>query len=264
MTWFSQIADKLDPYERKARIFPGLLVVLPLLVPVLAVFGPKNPLMTAVVGLIGGCGAIYAMGSIARGRGKAVEEHLVSKWGGMPTTLMLRHRDRTLEASSRNAYHELIRSRLGITLPTATEEAADPERADDSYKGAVRQLRELTRGKAHQLLLKENIAYGFHRNMLGVRPWGWLTSALGVLIGFLMAGAISMRPALTVDITAFTQMPLGAGLTLGVAVPMFLGWFHFGEDAVRRISYVYSERLFESLRSLPVVRQRKTNQHSKP
>jgi hypothetical protein len=256
MNWLSQIADKLDPYERKARIFPGLLVVLPLLVPVLAVFGPKNPLMTAVVGLIGGCGAIYAMGSIARGRGKVVEERLVAKWGGMPTTIMLRHRDRTLEASSKIGYHALIRSRLGVTLPTADEEAENPGAADDAYKGAVRYLRELTRGKAFQLLLKENIAYGFHRNMLGVRPWGWLTSFLGVMLGLLMAGAVTIRPAFSFDLMAFGQMPLGAGVTLGVAVPMLLGWFHFSEDSVRRISYVYAERLFESLRSLPATRRR--------
>jgi hypothetical protein len=255
MNWISQIADKLDPYERKARIFPGLLVVLPLLVPVVAVFGPKNPLMTAVVGLIGGCGAIYAMGSIARGRGKAVEERLISKWGGMPTTIMLRHRDRTLEAPSRNAYRELFRTRLGIELPTAAEESANPEQADDAYKGAVRQLREATRGKAFGLLLKENIAYGFHRNMLGVRPWGWLTSSLGVVIGLVMSGAVVLRPTLSIDLDALMQFSLGAGLTLGVAIPMFVGWFHFSEKAVHRISVVYSERLFESLKSLPTQRK---------
>lgn len=255
MNWLSQVADKLDPYERKARIFPGLLVVLPLLVPVIAVFGPKNPLMTAVVGLIGGCGAIYAMGSIARGRGKAVEERLVSKWGGMPTTIMLRHRDRTLESSSRNAYHELFRTRLGITLPTAAEESANPDQADDAYKGAVRRLREATRGKTHSLLLKENIAYGFHRNMLGVRPWGWLTSSLGIAIGLVMSGAIVLRPTLSLELEALLQPSLSVGLTVGIALTMLIGWFHFGEKAVHRISLVYSERLFESLRSLPIQRR---------
>src|SRR3546814_12345460 len=72
-----------DPYERKARLIPGLLVALPLLVPLLCVYGPKHPILTSVMGLLGGCGAIYALASVARGRGKKLEEILVKKWGGM-------------------------------------------------------------------------------------------------------------------------------------------------------------------------------------
>lgn len=76
-----------DPYEQKARVFPGLLVVLPLLVPLLWIFGPKNPILTTLLGLIVSCGAVYALASIARGMGKRLEEKLVARWGGMPTTL---------------------------------------------------------------------------------------------------------------------------------------------------------------------------------
>lgn len=66
-----------DPYERKARLTPGLLVALPVLVPLVCVYGPRHPVLTAVVGLLGGCGALYALASIARGRGKKLEEGVV-------------------------------------------------------------------------------------------------------------------------------------------------------------------------------------------
>jgi hypothetical protein len=36
-----------DPYDKKARVFPGLLVALPVLVPILWIFGPRNPYLTA-------------------------------------------------------------------------------------------------------------------------------------------------------------------------------------------------------------------------
>lgn len=240
----------MDPYELKARIFPGLLVMLPLLVPLICVFGAKNPTLTAVVGLVGGCGAIYGIASVARGRGKAVEERLVAEWGGMPTTLMLQHRDTSLEASSRALYHNLFRTKLGMALPTAAEEQADPAAADDKYKGAVRQLREATRGKPYSLLLKENIAYGFHRNMRGVRSLGWIASTLGIVIGLYMSGAIVFDP-IGFRPMALAHLSLGAGLTLGVAIPLWFAWFHFNDDSVKRIAYVYAERLFECLRSLP-------------
>ena len=46
-----------DPYERKARLTPGLLVALPVLVPLVCVYGPRHPLLTAVVGVLGGVAA---------------------------------------------------------------------------------------------------------------------------------------------------------------------------------------------------------------
>ncbi len=250
MNWSAFLGGLVDPYELKARIFPGLLVVLPLLVPLICVFGARNPTLTAVVGLLSGCGAIYGIASVARGRGKAVEERLVAEWGGMPTTRMLRHRDTTLEATSRALYHTLFHSKLRMALPTVAEEQADPAAADDKYKGAVRQLREATRGKSYSLLLKENIAYGFHRNMRGVRSLGWIASTIGIAIGLVMSGAITLDP-FGLRPFALAQLSLGAGLTLGVAIPLWFAWFHFNDKSVKRIAYAYAERLFECLRSLP-------------
>lgn len=110
-----------DPYERKARVIPGLLVALPVLVPLLCVYGARHPVLTGVIGLLGGCGAIYALASVARGRGKKLEEMLVSKWGGMPTTIALRHRDKFLDGVSKQRYHTAITAKLGIAMPTAEE-----------------------------------------------------------------------------------------------------------------------------------------------
>lgn len=243
-----------DPYEQKARVFPGLLVVLPLLVPLLWIFGPKNPILTALLGLIASCGAIYALASIARGLGKRLEEKLVERWGGMPTTLILRHRDSFLDSVSKSRYHNDIRLKLGVTLPGAAEELADPIAADDMYIGATRQLREMTRGKSHALLLKENIAYGFHRNMLAVRPIGVLISLAGVLLGLVLSKAIQLRP-LVIDFSNLADPGLAGGVTLAVAAALLMSWSYFTEASVKRMGYVYAERLFESLRSLPTKRK---------
>ncbi|MDR8399524.1 hypothetical protein NE850_24755 [Paraburkholderia sp. USG1] len=239
-----------DPYQKQARIFPGLLTVLPLLVPLLWIFGPKSPVLTALVGLVGGCGAIYALASVARGRGKRLEEKLVKGWGGMPTTLILRHGDRFLDSVSKKRYHDVIRTKLGITVPTPEEEARDLVAADDVYKGATRLLRELTRGKANALLLKENIAYGFHRNMFAMRPVGVFTCVLGILLGLVLSKALQFHP-LAFDVLNLVAPGPSGGITLVVSIALLFFWAHFNEDQVKRIGYVYAERLFESLNSLP-------------
>ena len=175
-----------DSYQRQARVFPALLVILPLLVPLVCVFGPKNPILTGLVGLVGGCGVIYLMASIARGRGKKLEDRLIAVWGGMPTTIALRHRDSSIDSVSKERYHQLITSKLGIKMPSASDEQHDPERCDEIYVGATRKLRERTRN-TKGLLLKENIAYGFHRNLLAMKPVGIAFCLLGILCGLLLS-----------------------------------------------------------------------------
>src|SRR3546814_16404746 len=79
------------------------------------------------MGLLGGCGAIYALASVARGRGKKLEEILVKKWGGMPTTIALRPRDNFFDGVSKQRYHTALVDKLGIAMPPALEEATRSE-----------------------------------------------------------------------------------------------------------------------------------------
>lgn len=235
-----------DPYELKARIIPGLLVVLPILVPLVAVYGVKHPVLTGVFGVIGGCGAIYTLASISRGLGKRLEDKLIRMWGGMPTTILLRHRDSFLDSVSKSRYHDAIYSKLGIQLPTSEEEAADPLKADDKYIGATKRLREVTRGEKG-LLFKENIAYGFHRNMLAMKPVGIFTSSISLLYSLLEAKVITLDTPYF-RIANFGEFSLAPGLNLIVSLVLLATWlFYFNEEAVRRVGFAYAERLFECL-----------------
>src|SRR3546814_196764 len=207
------------------------------------------------MGLLGGCGAIYALASVARWRGKKLEEILVKKWGGMPTTIALRHRDNFLDGVSKQRYHTAIVDKLGIAMPTALEEATNPSEADGIYTGATRQLRELTRSDKH-LLLKENIAYGFHRNMVAMKSVGIFSCALGIIYGLLIAKILEISPIRFV-ITRFANPGLPAGLTLLISAALLLSWlFYFDKDVVKRMGFVYAERLFECLISLRSLRKR--------
>jgi len=249
-----------DPYERKARLAPGLLVALPLLVPLVCVYGARHPVLTALVGLLGGCGAMYTLASVARVRGKKLEDELVRDWGGMPTTMALRHRDVTLDSVSKRRYHEAITSKLDIAMPSVDEEAADPAKADDTYVGATKRLRELTRSNK-SLLLKENIAYGFHRNMLAMKPVGIVTCGLGLMYGFVLAEVLRLDPV-AVSLGSLAHPGLAASMTLVISLALLAAWLlYFDSDAVRRVGFAYAERLFECLPSLPSSAPRK---RSKP
>lgn len=239
-----------DPYDRKARATPALLTVLPVVAPLVCQFGTKSPVLTGILGGLSTCGAIYAGANIARGRGKLLEESLVKEWGGMPTTILLRHRDNYLESGTKKRYHLDALVRLGIQLPTAAEEKVDPAAADDAYRSVARRLRELTR-EDKKLLLKENIAYGFHRNMLAMKGIGIFFSILGVIYGLALAGAIKLAP-FAFDLYRLLPPSLPGGLTLLVSLAMFAAWIgYFNKAQVRAMGNVYAERLFEKLATLP-------------
>jgi len=244
-----------DPYERKARVTPGLLVAFPLMVPLLCVYGTKEPILTSLIGLFGTCGVLYALASVTRGRGKKLEELLVKKWGGMPTTIILRHRDLHLDSISKQRYHSAISAKLGITMPTLAEEISSPASADDIYIGVTRRVRELTR-KNKQLLLKENIAYGFHRNMLAMKPVGIISCLSGLFYGLLISGIWQFVPPYFEPIN-LANTGLASEMTFLISLSTLAAWiFYFDEDAVRRMGFVYAERLFECLPSLTVKAQR--------
>lgn len=245
-----KLIDQLkDPYERKARVTPGLLVALPLLVPLVAVYGPKHAVLTGVLAVLGGCGAIFALASIARGRGKALEESLVKNWGGLPTTILLRHRDRFFDQHTKERYHDLIRAKLGIPIPSQVEEAAAPDAADQAYMAATRRLRELTRGDS-KLLLKENIAYGFHRNMTAMKSVGILSCLFGLIYGLIIADVL--RPTEPyVDASKLVDPGLPAAVTILISSALLASWlFYFKPSSVWRVGCTYAERLFERLPGL--------------
>ncbi|WP_238349258.1 hypothetical protein [Pseudomonas putida] len=177
----------------------------------------------------------------------------------MPTTIALRHRDRFLDGVSKQRYHTAITAKLGIAMPTAEEELANPEQADDTYIGATKRLRELTRSNK-QLLLKENIAYGFHRNMLAMKPVGIASCLVGVLYGLLIAKVLQVTPP-HFNPMHFADPGLAAGLTLLISLALLAAWLlYFDQDSVRRMGFVYAERLFECLPSLSSSAPRKRAQ----
>lgn len=166
-----------------------------------------------------------------------------------------------LHTISKRRYHALIASKLQIDLPTSDQEATDPAGADERYKGATRRLRELTRGNKG-LLLKENMAYGFHRNMLAMKPIGILTALLGVIYGLVICKALTFSP-FAFEVINLATPGLAAELTLLVSTALLLGWtLYFDKAAVQRFGFVYAERLFECLDT--VTQPRRKSSKSEP
>lgn len=252
-----------DPYDLRARVAPGLWIIFPLLTAAICLVGPKHPLLTALLSLASACGGPYLLGSIVRTWGTNAQTKLYIKWGGMPTTMLLRHRDKTIDTFSKQRYHEAITRKFGIPLPSFDEEKANPDFADEAYRSATEQLISLTRDtKKFSLLFKELIAYGFNRNMYGAR---WVGSAI-----CLTAMAIVLIHAHVVGLTTPSMNPgkiegmsIGEWITFGISLGLLLTWlFHFTGHTVKGAGIAYAKRLLECLGkvSAPPSRRAKGNE----
>lgn len=166
------LAKVTDPYERQARLYPALLAGLPVIVMATVLYG-SNSVITAASTVAASCGGLYLLANIARERGRCLEPILYAVWGGKPTTQLLRHRDRSIEAPTKRRYHAFLSQMVNLQFPDETEEETNPSQADDMYQSAVRWLLNHTRDQSkYKMIFDENIAYGFRRNAYGLKNIG--------------------------------------------------------------------------------------------
>jgi hypothetical protein len=166
--------DFLDAYSRRARILPGLDIMLPfsLLFVVLVTSHPHW--WVAVVSVVSASGLTYLGAQIVRSLGQAAEIELWQSWGGPPTTLKLR-----FEGCRNVIQMERLHRRLRLLfpdehLPTGEEEKKDSARADLVYETLVAALKARTRDtKQFARIFDENCQYGYRRNLYACRKFGY-------------------------------------------------------------------------------------------
>jgi len=243
--------DYFDNYTLKARVQPALLTLFPLFVTVALWMPQLYELFVGLASLAIACGVVLLFSHIAQSRGVKAEKRLISKWGGWPTTIWLRHRNDNLDEHTKARYHSFLEQNVpSWKPPSPEEEASNPAEANKLYITAVHWLRENTRDKKlFPLVAKENISYGFRRNLYGLKP-------IGLVIVIVCALYSLVRLYLQVDAeTPFSEQGLAA---LVVSLLAGLAWLRVvTEPFVKIAGASYAERLL-GVCDAPVQRQNAT------
>jgi hypothetical protein len=181
---------------------------------------------------------LFALADLARRKGKRIEPRLYEKWGGKPTTIMLRHRDTALDAGTKGQYHQFLAGKVGAHCPTAADEQTRLADSDAFYERCGSWLRENTRDtKKFKLLFDENVTYGFRRNLFALRYPALLIDA-AILVG--CGIAFWQRGAFGID------DPMGAKLTFIGGFAIFHAAYIFysaTEQGVREAAQQYARQL---------------------
>jgi hypothetical protein len=175
--------DISNPYVRRARLQPALIVVLPLALATLAWFPSGVAGWGVIWGVVVACGGTALLVQVARDAGKRKEKDLYALWGGMPTICFLRHRDAKNPVTLARYHAKLAKLIKGVTIPSQEAEQQAPDAADAVYDTCTKYLLEATRDqKKFSLLFDENCSYGFRRNLWGMKSYGIVFASIGLIL----------------------------------------------------------------------------------
>ncbi len=227
--------DITNPYTRRARLKPALIVVLPLGLAVLSWSSDGLKSLTVLWSLFVWAGGTALMTQLARDRGRQKEKELFDSWGGKPTTRLLRYAGSDNPVLVRRRHDALQRAISDIHIPTEAEEAADPHHADNVYDTCIKSLLEQTRDqKRFEMIFDENCNYGFRRNLWGMKPFGIMICILGI---FLSSAAIFLRIFAHLPLSLLSYGTVALNLTLLGFWVLWCnpGWVKLAADAFGEI-----------------------------
>lgn len=225
-----------DPYERKARLYPALICLFPIMASISLSYPKVYTTLSGLVALAVSVGMLQLISHLARDRGKGLEQKLFETWGGMPSVAILRYRDTTIPKPAKIKYHTALANKSKIAAPAEADEIENPIKADDIYTSWSDFLRGKTRDtKKYSLVFKENINYGFRRNLLGIK-WFCILSAIASLV-IVLAPSISSQ--------TLSEQQIAAAVFLIMYILVF--FFVVSADWVRMVAIAYSKNLIEAI-----------------
>lgn len=236
---------ELDKYTIKARLYPSFIVLLPAFVVsiyYITDFEKYYHYFTALaaVGLF-----TFLLSQLGRDRGKLKEPSLHNYFGGKPTTQILRHSNNHIDPVTKERYHRLLSQKIAnIQIPTPAQENNSINQSDQVYESCAKYLISKTRDtNKFNILFKENISYGFRRNLWGMKLWALLLIVLCFIFHFYFASNHF------VDFNKFKPKDIGLFVFL-LATTLF--WlFIVTKEWIKIVAFAYAERLYETLNDLP-------------
>lgn len=232
---------KLDTYSLNARVYPSILVLLPIFL--IGIYYVTNieayyHYLTSFVflGLFS-----FVLAQIGRDNGKKKEKELFKYWGGKPTCTLLSHSDDRLDIHTKRRIHSLLEQTIpGVKIPTTTQERENKEEANAIYESCTHYLISKTRDTdKYSLLFKENVNYGFRRNLWGMKIWALIIITSCMFIHGIMA---------TKSFSTLTTLKTMDWLLFAAFFAFILFWiFIVNRDWIKTPAIAYAERLYETL-----------------
>ena len=187
-----------DAYEIRARLFPAIIIVSPLIIPIIPLMKIFNMEFTEAVYIIAIFFAVcYLIAMKVRFLSKEKVKDLVKEWGGLPSTQLMLNTNSVFHTITKNTLRKKIDTEFGIKItPSSENEEVDIYESFRLVRARLRDEKSLT--------FKQNCEYGFLRNLYGGYVWWlWIT-----FISLLSSGGLIIYDASNLHILALSMSVL--------------------------------------------------------
>lgn len=227
---------------------PALFSVLPFVLTMLAWCPSSKSIMGGSLTILVSFGVMTFISTFISNLGNKCQEKLFLIWGGVPTTIILRHANRLLDKYTKQRYHKWLDDKIdGLVLPTQADEIKAPADADLKYRSAINFLREFTRDKTmFPAIYRDNVAYGFSRNLLAVRRFGLFISSACVMINCYLIWIGINTSSGKWNTIILNDYLFGVGAALSSIIFVCAFSFIVNKDFVRERAFRYAKSLLES------------------
>lgn len=235
----------IDVYDIKARVAPSLIVIFPILFSVWVWFPITQTWADALSGTVFAIFFSWLLGRIAREQGLKAQDRLFKKWGGNVAANMLRLDNTHLNSLDKRRYRKFLEQQIdGLALPTEEEERAEKPDVTERYEMAINWLRRSTRDQTKFFLVfKENVNFGFHRNLYGMKGF-----AIFFYLAMLALNIFTLIKGSDIGIENYTVNSISS---IAVSCLSIIVWIFFiTEKSVKSAAIAYSERLLEACEEL--------------
>ncbi len=185
-----------DDFTFNTRVMPILVILLPII---------ALGILKGIIGHSWINGTLYILmitvflsftSRTARESGKKYESKMFIELGGMPTTIVSRYSDDSVDNLTKTRYHKKLNEKmLELNLPLSIEEEKVDANADDKYKDANNFLRNYansSRDKEYRVYqeLKE---YNFWRNLYGTRIMAFIIYLIIAIREFILIEEFNIK-----------------------------------------------------------------------
>lgn len=231
----------MDKYSLNARIYPVVILLLPLVI-IGITYSLEYESYIQALGTIGVTSAlVYLFSNLGRDSGKRKEPVLWRKWGGMPTAQVLSFNTSFIDEITKQKYHDrlLELSPIDTSIDFKNSKLED---VNEIYRSWTKFLITQTRDtKKYSLLFKENISYGFRRNLWGLKPISLILLSIIILGNFLIQG-------FTNGFQSILVFPIQFYISEVLLIILLLIWIYIiNSNWIKIPAFSYAERLLESI-----------------
>jgi hypothetical protein len=201
----------LDPYFYIARLFPTVLISIPMLVLLWRI--NEIPMIHKIiievfkVKIVGDLTLTvvlwYALSLIVRYTARHIENEVFLGGKGFPSTYLMLYNDKTYSEQFKNKFRKRIKTKFKFNLSNKQNESKNFNEAKKRLDESMGFVRESTRGD--KMLLNYNSWYGFYRNLSG----GIFYSIIFCFLNFIVFGAL-----LRLDLIYYSQVIILTGYTV--------------------------------------------------